>query len=300
MNFMFTLLLLFICSSAWAQTPGDSVLADYGLGLERVPGHLHKPQQGKRRFFYDILTMKPIKYASLDVHKGNVVKDSAIVVRGAIEDGSAYYLSYHLTVTDLLPRVRLRLNEYDRWVQPEDTGHWDNVATPNALELFGRIYNLDSLYWTAITSEYASLENVDIDAAYLFQHGDGLWLALYMNHYTTINVICYQAILLFNLDTQGEAAYIHLPQSQSTSSPLCFGDFNNNGKLDYALWNFDYRYAMDTLLVYELEDGAFRLLKDYYLVMKLPNWYKEEEIAFEDALAVIDLKRSRWFFDLSK
>lgn len=76
----------------------------------------------------------------------------------------------------------------------------------------------------------------------------------------------------------------------------CFGDFNNDGLLDYMHWDF----MKDRISIYSLNKDKFEIDKKHFIQLKQSK--EQEEIAKEqDVLLLYDLfdrENSKWFYKL--
>ncbi|MEN2401045.1 hypothetical protein GKZ90_0014760 [Flavobacterium sp. MC2016-06] len=74
----------------------------------------------------------------------------------------------------------------------------------------------------------------------------------------------------------------------------CFGDFNNDGLLDYMNWDF----LKDKIAFYSLKNDDFQLNKKYYI--KLRQSKEQEEVTKEQGIVLLydlfDKKKSKWFY----
>ncbi|MEO1654501.1 MAG: hypothetical protein AAFU64_13230, partial [Bacteroidota bacterium] len=87
---------------------------------------------------------------------------------------------------------------------------------------------------------------------------------------------------LFDLSNQ-EMPELILSEYQASYEIHCLGDFNQDGRLDYA-----HRVQLgDKLICKSLRKGEFKEMKHYFLtIVHSPHEPK------------IDLDKSKWFFDL--
>ena len=74
----------------------------------------------------------------------------------------------------------------------------------------------------------------------------------------------------------------------------CFGDFNNDGSLDYMNWNF----LNDKISIYSLRRNNFEIDKKHFIKIKQSKEQKEmvEELGINLVYDVFDKKNSKWFY----
>ncbi|WDF57659.1 hypothetical protein PQ462_13120 [Flavobacterium sp. KACC 22758] len=76
----------------------------------------------------------------------------------------------------------------------------------------------------------------------------------------------------------------------------CFGDFNNDGLLDYMNWDF----LKDKIAIYSLNGNNFQIDKNHYVKMKQSK--EQKEITKEQGIMLVydlfDKKKSKWFYKL--
>lgn len=76
----------------------------------------------------------------------------------------------------------------------------------------------------------------------------------------------------------------------------CFGDFNNDGRLDYMNWNF----LKDKISIYSLTKDKFEIDKKHYIKVKQSK--EQSEITKQQGIVLLydlfDRKNSKWFYKL--
>lgn len=110
------------------------------------------------------------------------------------------------------------------------------------------------------------------------------YIALYFFDYTIPNSNPNFYIILFDITDKDKINAYGLGE-QASYTPYCFGDFNENGKLDYIQWKFE----EPCMEVYTLENRIFHKLNGYRVYInqkKSGNYY-------------IDERKSKWFFPLN-
>ncbi|MFZ0599431.1 MAG: hypothetical protein WAM46_20755 [Flavobacterium sp.] len=76
----------------------------------------------------------------------------------------------------------------------------------------------------------------------------------------------------------------------------CFGDFNNDGLLDYMNWNFnEYKISL-----YSLKNNDFSIDKKHYIKLRQSKEQKEmtKEMGVIMLYDLLDRKNSKWFYKL--
>jgi hypothetical protein len=84
----------------------------------------------------------------------------------------------------------------------------------------------------------------------------------------------------------------------SSESINCFGDYNNDGLLDYMGWGID----VNTIYLYSLKDNKFSKDKEHYIIVEPSDEQKEYWKLWGknlDWYTKIDLNESKWFFPLN-
>ncbi|KQB42744.1 hypothetical protein [Flavobacterium aquidurense] len=81
-----------------------------------------------------------------------------------------------------------------------------------------------------------------------------------------------------------------------TSNNDCFGDFNNDGLLDYMNWDFNKR----KITLHSLRNDKFEIDKEHYV--KLKQSKEQTELVKETGIIMLydlfDRKNSKWFYKL--
>lgn len=152
------------------------------------------------------------------------------------------------------------------------------------LEVLGISINLDSLSYGEYYTETIEPRVSALNGLYKFNFASRKYLCFYIQDITNPNYMLNTKILLLDI-TDLKQIKIVLQDLQASENLQCFGDFNNNGKLDFASWSFGYNFR-DTLQLYELESNRNRfILNDtHYLVLidSMSGYY-------------INLNKSKWF-----
>lgn len=81
-----------------------------------------------------------------------------------------------------------------------------------------------------------------------------------------------------------------------TSGKDCFGDFNNDGLLDYMNWDF----LKNKIAIYSMNNNEFQIDKKHYI--KLRQSKEQEQMTKEQGVILVydlfDKKKSKWFYKL--
>lgn len=81
-----------------------------------------------------------------------------------------------------------------------------------------------------------------------------------------------------------------------TTGKDCFGDFNNDGLLDYMNWDF----LKDKISIYSLSNSKFKIDKKHFI--KLKESKEQAEMTKEQGIVLVydlfDRKDSQWFYKL--
>ena len=123
---------------------------------------------------------------------------------------------------------------------------------------------------------------ISITSSYKILFNDKIYLLLFLTYYNGSSYTnkLFKPIV-FDITSIDNAFQIKVPGYVETFSPLCFGDFDNNGILDYA----HFVYSIDTKLeVYSMTNGKFISNTKYYLLLRNIDGY----------LLSIDKKHSFW------
>lgn len=81
-----------------------------------------------------------------------------------------------------------------------------------------------------------------------------------------------------------------------TTGKDCFGDFNNDGLLDYMNWDF----LKNKITIYSLNSNKFQRDRRHYIELRQSK--EQEEMAKEQDIVLVydlfDKKKSKWFYKL--
>jgi hypothetical protein len=231
----------------------------------------------------DTLTYKEVDFdKNVNVEKRNVI----------IRDTLGYDLSIDEN-TDIFP-LKFFIYEYLNFDSRLEAMEENLKIIPNFLELYGITYNLDSLYWGKLYKQYQNQARKVVPiTAYKFELSKESYVLIYANYFSGVSTTNNYKALLFNIDSGNMPHYIEVPDEQASPSIWSFGDFNKNGKLDYAQWNANQGHEKNRLVVYELNTDNFQILSDFYIILKIDNAYEGPEPPF-----IVDKTKSKWFFEL--
>lgn len=91
-------------------------------------------------------------------------------------------------------------------------------------------------------------------------------------------------LLLFDVTDNNDPKFLKI-ESQACSNLECFGDFDSDGRFDYASWNTKNK----RLNCFSLDKGQFELRKGYLVFIASSN----------NGEYWIDEKKTKWFFEIT-
>jgi hypothetical protein len=213
-------------------------------------------------------TLKYFQYANSDMAKTKTILE---------KDGEDYeqYLSkigenYQINVCNYTPQ-----KPDFKSSAPYATHDRDYIQIGKHKFIFDNI-----LFGNEYKNEYPL--NYSLQRAYNFEFDNKKYfVAFFINAFMTTRPD--YLITLFDM-TQKENPLLILSEKQFWRDIHCLGDFNQDGRLDYAQYSGKNELICKTLN----KNNYFETMKDYYLIIR--HTTKHE----------IDLKNSKWFFDLDE
>lgn len=143
------------------------------------------------------------------------------------------------------------------------------VDSRNVIQLFDNVYKIDSLFFLEnFNSDSPAIVNT-IGSVYEFNFYSKKLIAFYFQDLSYPITFPNCLILMFDITDPVRVKYIYVGK-QASENLNCFGDFDNNGVLDYAKWTFG-RDFVDTVKCYQLVNDEFILTepKKYLKVDRL-------------------------------
>lgn len=145
-------------------------------------------------------------------------------------------------------------------------------ASLNELKILSREYssthkkshlciNNTKIYYQNLFPNNSKIQNFHLISAYSFSIRNKNYLSVFITYITGNNSSNDIKPLLFQVKTN-QSTQIAVPGFTRTSSPLCFGDFDNSETLDYASWNPNYQ---NKVTFFTLESNKFKQKTKYYL-----------------------------------
>lgn len=239
----------------------DNQRIDVGLGEYEVSAKELRRIIKNKIFYYNMLKRngiisETIMYREEDVllKRVNIEKDTIDLLQTRISIDTNFFL----LITDF------------RFVGMDSNIEFNKIVECNAdlksiLCFNGRIYSLDSLY--ASDPAYAGVvyENIRIVGVHKVKMNEEIFIVLYLSNIlqNNSNVVVQPIIFRYTKNK----SILHSSFSQYTNSILPFGDFNNNGRIDYISWEPERENI--NLYLYELKQDTFIKLHEYYAVL---NW----------------------------
>ena len=264
----------------------DSVLLDFGNGAGFVPIKWFK-NNSCEYFCYNMLCSDTIAYKEIALEKDFEFKDEIF-----IED-SVRYKHHKLTCKTTEVLISFDIIEYSNYEDKIIAESKDIKFKPSYLNFDKNKYNLDSLYWG---NEYGTSKIYNKSfPCNLYQHNlngkkyIALFIFLFIYNSSTVQ----NKIILFDISDKSTIKVHSMFNYQTSSGPFCFGDFNNNGKIDYIHWNFSRPSNQDTAQIFELQNDQFVCIKENYLIL---NSLKRNDISsWKHFIYCVDINKSRWF-----
>lgn len=217
---------------------------------------------------YRSLSEKPIEYET--------IADSLIVSSEAINKENAGTI---LDVINLPPPYDYIFFKRYNYLNPEQP-----YIFRDSLLIMNTAFGIDNLFNGNKFDALQEPLHLSYLCGYRFNICMKSYIALYFFDYTMPNSNPNFYITLFDI-TDPDKITAYALAEQASYTPYCFGDFNNDGKLDYIQWEFE----EPVMEVYTLENKTFHKLNGYKVYI---NQTKEGSY-------FIDRKKSKWFYSLN-
>jgi len=161
-----------------------------------------------------------------------------------------------------------------------------NKNERNYVTIFGKRILIDSLFFDGKIPEDNTIMT-PFFTVYNFSFLDKKYMALFSQNVRISTVMGNEILMLFDVTNKNNINLL-LHTSQASEDITCFGDINNDNKLDYIDWAVGYEFK-DTIFLYSLNDSTFIKDEEYYAPIHTGAEYYEFNI---------DYKRSKWAFKL--
>lgn len=224
-------------------------------------------------FSYSILSKQPLEYSQYNIHNP--------IQKTLYRNGEPYFMSQTIIDAELgIAMYSFGHQKPDSSATPYLSHDRDYLQVGNVQYMFDKMFQemLNLEKYNAFEKRLYFLVN-----ACSFSFNDRKYVVAFVNGAHNSN---YPNCLTMLFDmTVKEKPELILCEYQASSMVDCFGDFNQDGNLDYA-----YREQLGNKLICKtLKNGSFEEVKGYYLtIVDSPHEPK------------IDLNKSKWFFDLKK
>jgi hypothetical protein len=132
----------------------------------------------------------------------------------------------------------------------------------DSIFLFDKKYCIDNLFYEKKVLKIEEPLRLNYASGYSFSLNSKKYISLFFWDSTlpTSNLSYY--IILFDVsDKKNIKSYFF--DEQMSFTPNCFGDFNNDGKLDFANWTYDNHFECLTLV-----GNTFKRIKNKFVVVK--------------------------------
>jgi hypothetical protein len=263
---------------------------DYGYGYFEVS--LEEYQRAKRlkRFAYNFVHQNPIKSKELCGFKELVKKTNYQEI--FISAGFGYEYFHHCCIDCNF--IKFHQYDYIDFNSQQLALDGKMKIMPSKVEIYNQLFNVDSLYLGDRYGENNNSANrtIPLGVSQIYLNQDTFTCILMLRNSGSFTTNNYRWIIASKNNNQ--ITVIPAADWHRTSSTAVFGDFNNNGKLDFLSLNSNEDVPGAKLEVYELENNNFKKIDKYYLML-FPVHSAHYETYYS-----IDLAKSKWFFDLSK
>jgi len=190
-------------------------------------------------FDYDLLTS--YKVAGSEI----IVEDSIALSLWETKDFSARKVT-------LDPKRNIHITFFDQL-----EGAKPAIDPRNVIQLFDNVYKIDSLFFLEnFNSDSPAIVNT-LGSVYEFNFYSKKLIAFYFQNLSYSITFPNSLILMFDITDSVRVKYIYVGM-QASENLNCFGDFDNNGVLDYAKWSYGYDFV-DSIKCYQLENEKFIL-----------------------------------------
>jgi len=206
--------------------------------------------------------------------------------QNVIQDGKILNSVFNQDSNDYLIKKNILYNE-EYQVIHEKNNHEDmpNLLETDYIYILNLKYSVDSLFYG---SNNANEEHIitNIVEIYKFIFNTNEYIAIYL--WNTGNcTLCTYNIILFDVTNKQKPICIWCGE-QISSKLDCFGDFDNDNQLDFIKVSLSDKGNAG--ICYSLKNSKFILDNHHYLSLKIVDDYN----------LYIDLKKSKWFFDLKE
>jgi hypothetical protein len=202
-------------------------------------------------FSYDLLSTDSLNYDLITPNKFNLVSNAKIHLAGD------YYVSEKTYLID--SQLNIRYTKYN-------FSELDSVIKyRDKIEILGKTYILDSLFYKENFSLSQENRTSILNAVYKFKFLDRQYICFYIQDVTNPESQVNTDVLMLDITNHNKIIAV-LHAFQASENLRCFGDFNRNGQLDFALWSYGNSFS-DTLKLYELSNDKFILDTSKYIIL---------------------------------
>lgn len=217
--------------------------------------------------FFDYNLLTSYKVAGSEI----LVKDNTALSLWETKDFSARKL-----VVD--PTRDIHITFFDQLEGAKPAGDPRNV-----IQLFDNVYKIDSLFYLEKFNSDSPIIANSFLSAYEFNFYSKKFIAFYFQDLSYSVTFPNSVVLMFDITDPVRVKYIYVGK-QAAENLNCFGDFDNNGVLDYAKWSFGYDFV-DSIKCYQLVNEKFILTepkkylkveqfdRDYIVCKSKSNWF---------------------------
>ena len=210
---------------------------------------------------YRELINKPLKFIEFP--------DSLNVIQGKYKKGNH---KTDFTILEISRSINLKFKKFT-YTNP------DSTYLRDSLFLFEKKYCLDNLYYEKRILSNEEPLRLNYASGYQFIINSKKYFSLFFWDSTIPTTNLSYFILLFDI-TNEKNVKIYFFDEQMSFDPNCFGDFNNDGIIDFANWT-----RGNNLKIMSLFGNKFKFIKNKFVVIKEKS----------DNTFSIDWKKSNWF-----
>ena len=152
----------------------------------------------------------------------------------------------------------------------------------DSIFLFDKKFCLDNLFYGKKTLKNEEPLRLNYASGYTFLLKSKKYISLFFWDSTLPTSNPHFFIILFDI-TNINNIKPYFFDEQMSFNPYCFGDFNNDGKLDFANWKYDEKLYYTTLTgnKYKTLKNKFVLIKEssigiFYIDWEKSNWFKKK------------------------
>lgn len=149
----------------------------------------------------------------------------------------------------------------------------------DSIFLFDKKYCIDNLFYGKKTLKKQEALRLNYAGGYTFSLNSKDYISLFFWDSTLPTSNPFYFIILFDISNK-KSIQSYFFDEQMSFTPNCFGDFDNDGILDFANWVYNSPLSCLTIV-----NGKFINLKNKFVIIK-----EEPNRAFS-----IDWKKSKWF-----